>query len=108
MSSVNKAFAQRAKKDKISNRSYLYEKETVGVLPEDIIVLTTKTPDSDMKIAATFKIQEPVIEVVSSETLSVRARDEKGHYVKDDLSTPDINEAWVKNSKAKKNVTKKV
>jgi len=64
MSSVNQAFAQRAKEEKISNRSYLYEKETVGVLPEDIIVLTTKTPDSDMKIVATYKIQEPVIEVI--------------------------------------------
>ena len=25
----------------------------------------------------------------------VRARDEKGHYVSDDPSTPDVNEAWV-------------
>ena len=26
----------------------------------------------------------------------VRARNNKGHYVKDDPSTPDVNEAWVK------------
>lgn len=25
----------------------------------------------------------------------VRARDDKGHYVSDDPSTPDVNEAWV-------------
>ena len=24
-----------------------------------------------------------------------RARNDKGHYVKDDPSTPDVNEAWV-------------
>ena len=25
-----------------------------------------------------------------------RARNSKGHYIKDDPSTPDVNEAWVK------------
>ena len=33
-----------------------------------------------------------------------RARDDKGHYVADDLSTPDVNEAYVpKAKKAPKN-----
>jgi hypothetical protein len=40
-----------------------------------------------------------------------RARDDKGHYVADDLSTPDINEAWeggkAPKKKAKKAVAKK-
>lgn len=29
-----------------------------------------------------------------TETEKVRARNEKGHYIKDDPSTPDVNEAW--------------
>ena len=29
-----------------------------------------------------------------TETERVRARNEKGHYIKDDPSTPDVNEAW--------------
>ena len=38
----------------------------------------------------------------------VRARDEKGHYVADDLSTPDVNEAYVGGKKpVKKKTTKK-
>ena len=32
--------------------------------------------------------------VKGSEEVKVRARNEKGHYVKDDPSTPDVNEAW--------------
>ena len=31
----------------------------------------------------------------------VRARDEKGHYIKDDPSTPDVNEAWTTKPKDK-------
>jgi len=38
----------------------------------------------------------------------VRARDEKGHYVKDDLSTPDVNESWVEKPKVKPKAKKKV
>ena len=38
----------------------------------------------------------------------VRARDDKGHYVADDPSTPDINEAYVGGKKPKKKkITKK-
>lgn len=43
------------------------------------------------KAAATKKKVED-----SAETLEmVRARDENGHFVADDPSTPDVNEAWV-------------
>ena len=41
-----------------------------------------------------------------------RARNKKGHFVADDKSTPDVNEAWVggkapkKKAKAKKKVSK--
>ena len=35
-------------------------------------------------------------DVVVEDTLEVvRARDENGHFVADDPSTPDVNEAWV-------------
>ena len=44
----------------------------------------------------------------TEETTLVRARDEKGHYVKDDLSTPDVNEAWVEKPKVKPKAKKKV
>ena len=32
--------------------------------------------------------------VTGTERKKVRARNEKGHYVGDDKSTPDVNEAW--------------
>ena len=52
------------------------------------------------------KKEEPVLEEVVEETELVRARNEKGRYVADDPSTPDINEAYttvkVKKKKAKK------
>tara|TARA_R100000773_G_C4173175_1_gene86039 strand:- start:339 stop:644 length:306 start_codon:yes stop_codon:yes gene_type:complete len=37
----------------------------------------------------------------------VRARNDKGHYVADDPSTPDVNEAYVGGKKPKKKTTKK-
>ena len=48
----------------------------------------------------------------ADELNGVRARDSKGHYVDDDPSTPDINEAYVggkapKKTKAKKTTKKK-
>jgi|TARA_R110000744_G_C18984251_1_gene519733 hypothetical protein len=85
MSSVNQAFAQRAKEEKISNRSYLYNK--INVEQKDINLTTGSHTE---------------------ETTLVRARDEKGHYVKDDLSTPDVNEAWVEKPKVKPKAKKKV
>jgi len=94
MSSVNQAFAQRAKEEKISNRSYLYNK--INVEQKDINLTTGSQPKSEE------------IVTITEETTLVRARDEKGHYVKDDLSTPDVNEAWVEKPKAKKKVAKKV
>ena len=36
-----------------------------------------------------------------TETVKVRARNEKGHYIKDDPSTPDVNEAWTTKPKEK-------
>ena len=49
-------------------------------------------------------------ESVASEEIT-RARDEKGHYMADDPSTPDVNEAWkggkAPTKKAKKSVKKK-
>ena len=38
---------------------------------------------------------------------TVRARDEKGRYVADDKSTPDVNEAYKKVYKSKTTKTKK-
>jgi len=32
--------------------------------------------------------------VKDTEEVKVRARNDKGHYIKDNLSTPDVNEAW--------------
>ena len=48
----------------------------------------------------------------ADELNGVRARDSKGHYIADDPSTPDINEAYVggkapKKTKAKKTPKKK-
>ena len=94
MSSVNKAFAQRAKEEKISNRSYLYKEEN---LKQENINLTTGSQPKSEEIVT-----------ITEETTLVRARDEKGYYVKDDLSTPDVNEAWVEKPKVKKKVAKKV
>ena len=37
--------------------------------------------------AKMVEMQEQVVE-------PKRARNDKGHYVADDLSTPDVNEAW--------------
>ena len=44
------------------------------------------------------KKKDPVVE----ETELVRARNEKGRYVADDPSTPDINEAYTKVKKKKR------
>jgi len=50
----------------------------------------TKTPKPRSKKA----VKKEETEVV--ETLEmVRARDENGHFIADDPSTPDVNEAWV-------------
>tara|TARA_R110000824_G_scaffold385391_1_gene579628 strand:- start:912 stop:1103 length:192 start_codon:yes stop_codon:yes gene_type:complete len=43
-----------------------------------------------------------VVEVVEeTEMETVRARNKKGHYLADDKSTPDVNEAYVKRKKKK-------
>jgi len=43
---------------------------------------------------------------VEEELVMERARDENGHFIADDPSTPDVNEAWVVKT-AKKAVKKK-
>ncbi len=43
----------------------------------------------------------------ADELNGVRARDNKGHYVADDPSTPDINEAYVGGKAPKKKAKKK-
>ena len=43
----------------------------------------------------------------ADELNGVRARTAKGHYVADDPSTPDVNEAYVGGKKPKKKTTKK-
>ena len=49
-------------------------------------------------------IAEPVVEAVVEE---VRARNENGHFIADDPTTPE-NEAWIKKPEAqKKNSSKK-
>ena len=58
------------------------------------------------EIKATENPTNKVTEVAPVETKeTVRARDDKGHYVADDLSTPDVNEAW-EGGKAPKKATK--
>jgi len=41
------------------------------------------------------------------ELSGVRTRNKKGHYVADDPSTPDVNEAYVGGKAPKKKTTKK-
>jgi len=60
-------------------------------------------------IAATKPVKRPAPkkkkDVVVADTLEVvRARDKNGHFIADDPSTPDVNEAWVvkTSKKAKK------
>ena len=48
---------------------------------------------------------ESTIDVEQAEP--VRARNDKGHYKKDDLSTPDVNEAYEGGVAPKKTTTKK-
>lgn len=43
----------------------------------------------------------------ADELNGVRARDSKGHYVADDPSTPDVNEAYVGGKAPKKTTAKK-
>ena len=50
--------------------------------------------------AKMVEMQEQVVE-------PKRARDDKGHYVADDLSTPDVNEAWEGGKAPKKKAVKK-
>ena len=54
----------------------------------DICRLAEAAPKPKAKPA---KKEKKVVETLEV----VRARDENGHYIADDPSTPDVNEAWV-------------
>ena len=70
------------------------------------IVEQIKTKKAEIK--ATENPTNEVTKVAPVETTeTVRARDNKGYYVADDLSTPDVNEAW-EGGKAPKKARKKV
>ena len=45
--------------------------------------------------------------LTNTEEVKVRTRNKKGHYVADDPSTPDVNEAYVGGKAPKKKTTKK-
>jgi hypothetical protein len=64
----------------------------------DIERTKAKTKVTPSKAKAVKKDESADLEIV-------RARDENGHFVADDPSTPDVNEAWV--VKTVKKVTKK-
>jgi len=62
----------------------------VTAICQEAEMAMTATPKPRVKKKA--KKEEPKYE----ETLEmVRARDENGHFIADDPSTPDVNEAWV-------------
>ena len=57
------------------------------------------------KINGEWTSKEPeAIQFIESSTEKVRARNSKGHYVKDDPTTPE-NEAWT--TKVKKKISRK-
>ena len=43
--------------------------------------------------------------VTGTEKVEVRSRNKKGHYVADDKSTPDVNEAYTTKRVKKANIT---
>ena len=53
------------------------------------------------------KAEAKMVEMQEQGVEPKRARDDKGHYVADDPSTPDVNEAYVGGKKPKKKTTKK-
>tara|TARA_R110001606_G_scaffold28011_1_gene89250 strand:+ start:102 stop:431 length:330 start_codon:yes stop_codon:yes gene_type:complete len=52
----------------------------------DMVVPTKKAPK---------KTKAKKEKAVGTSSKMVRARDENGHFIADDPSTPDVNEAWV-------------
>ena len=62
---------------------------------------TAMSKPKKSKKAAKKKEETKVVETLEM----VRARDENGHFIADDPSTPDVNEAWV--VKTVKKVVKK-
>ena len=65
----------------------------------------TKNPEVLEFIQEQEKAPKKKAKVEETELEMVRARDENGHFIADDPSTPDVNEAWV--VKTVKKATKK-
>ena len=60
---------------------------------ENMQVFVTNGWAMELKDDAPSDIGEPAsVDVIEDEP--VRARNDKGHYIADDPSTPDVNEAW--------------
>ena len=60
-----------------------------------------------LKMQNAETILKQVQEINAEEIEQVRARDKKGHYISDDPSTPDVNEAYKDGKTPKKSVAKK-
>ena len=71
-----------------------------GQYVEDINKNVVVTKDAD----GNYQTDIPEIQAILGEVKKVRARNNKGHYVKDDPTTPE-NEAWT--TKIIKKVTRK-
>ena len=71
---------------------------TTIVTVSSIIAASTPTPKDDVWIGKLYKFID---------LLALRARNKKGHYVADDKSTPDVNEAYTTKRVKKKVRTKK-
>ena len=61
---------------------------------KDKKVLKVKLEDNKKQVK-TVKTKAKKVEAKDETLEVVRARDENGHYIADDPSTPDVNEAWV-------------
>ena len=71
-----------------------------AICQEAEMSLATKAKAAVKKVV---KKVTPKAKAVKSDDLEiVRARDENGHFIADDPSTPDVNEAYVVKSKKKK------
>lgn len=101
-------------KDELEAAGYVVRDDLVTTKRGD--VLAGKDPyggyyvnDSNIQdiISKPVKKAAPVKKAIPEEELEmVRARNEDGHFIADDLSTPDVNEAWVVKT-VKKAVKKK-
>jgi len=82
------------------------EKHGYTVIDENTVAGPNGQPIAGMDAYGQIWYKEEAVEVLCSspvveETELVRARNNKGHYIKDDPSTPE-NEAWTTKKKNKK------